>query len=195
MCGVFPVHIRTLPLRGRKSHLPVPLDLNVQLETKQELGKLVLSTKKTQTYLLYIFRRIIFLNFETHLPPDAYSSSSNGKKIVYTHVRSSFFQNQNVVHYFLLIISGRWTRNPTPRPPQAARNPRLPLPQCPLASTLASWSAHCIAVIDGRSRPWENRWVLFKRPPRHREKRVAAGALNSRACVLCRYLGQLSPAS
>ena len=80
MCVVFSVHIRTLPLRGRKSHLPVPLDLNVQLETKQELGKLVLSTKKTQTYLLYIFRRIIFLNFETHFPPDAYSSSSNGKK-------------------------------------------------------------------------------------------------------------------
>ncbi len=140
MCGVFPVHIRTLPLRGRKSHHPAPLDLNVQLETKQELGKLVLSTKKTQTYLLYIFRRIIFLNFETHFPPDAYSSSSNGKNSLYA-CEILILPKKNVLHCSLLTISGWWTRNPTPRPPQAARNPWLPLPQCPLASTLASWSA------------------------------------------------------
>ncbi len=149
--------------------------------------------KKNQTSLLYIFRRIVFLNFETHFPPDAYSSPSKEKNSLYA-CEILILPKEKVVHCSLLTISSWWTGNPTPRPPQAARNPRLPLPQCPLASTLASWSAHCIAVIDGRSRPWENRWVLFKRPPRHREKRVAAGALNSRACVLCRYLGQLSPA-
>ena len=153
--------------------------------------------KKNQTSLLYIFRRIVFLNFETHFPPDAYSIRPlPRKKIVYTHVRSSFFQKRRLCIVFLLTISGWWTRNPIPRPPQAAQNPWLPFATMSI-NKHASFLVRTVAVIDGGGRGHGKigggAFLNCCRGTARKGWRWAGRA--SRVCVLCRYLGQLLPAS